>query len=205
MNNFKEYLIEKNEEGGGLTIFDIDVTLFHTTAKIAVKKDGKVVRELNNQEYNTYVPKRGETFDFRQFRDAKKFREESKPIERMLNKAKIILKHSLLKPKSKVIIVTARDDFDNKETFLNTFRDHGFDIDKVRVERAGKIKDVTGSATQKAIIIHNYLNTGQFSRVRLFDDSIENLRTFLKLQTMFKDIKFEAFFAKPDGTVRTVK
>jgi hypothetical protein len=55
------------------------------------------------------------------------------------------------------------------------------------------------------IIIRNYLNTKQFARVRLFDDSLDNLRVFLSLQNEFKDIKFEAFFAKPDGTVRTIK
>jgi hypothetical protein len=106
---------------------------------------------------------------------------------------------------SRVIIVTARDDFDDKDKFLATFRKFGFDIDRVRVERAGKIKDVGGTAIQKMIIIRNYLNTKQFSRVRLFDDSLDNLRMFLSLQNEFKDIKFEAYFAKEDGSIRTVK
>ena len=78
MKTFQEYLTEK-KEGAGLTIFDIDDTLMHTTAKIAVKLNGKVVRELTNQEFNTYQLKKGEQFDFGQFRDAKKFKEESKP------------------------------------------------------------------------------------------------------------------------------
>ena len=67
------------------------------------------------------------------------------------------------------------------------------------------IKDVGGTAIQKMIIIRNYLNTKQFTRVRLFDDSLDNLRMFLSLQNEFKDIKFEAYFAKEDGSVRTVK
>ena len=45
MKTFTEYLTER-AEGAGLTIFDIDDTLMHTTAKIAVKMHGKVVREL---------------------------------------------------------------------------------------------------------------------------------------------------------------
>lgn len=204
MLNLKEYLIEQ-ELKGGLTIFDIDDTLFHTTAKVAVKKNGKVVKELTNQEYNHYELKNGEEFDFRQFRDAKKFKEESKPIDRMFAKAKAILKNVLNKPQSKVIIVTARDDFDDRDTFLSTFKDHGLDISNVRIERAGKIKDVSGSAAQKMIIIRNYLKAGNFARVRLFDDSMANLKQFLKLKEEFPDISFEAYFANKDGTIRTVK
>lgn len=204
MLSFKSFLTE-NEEKGGLTIFDIDDTLFHTTAQVIVKRGSKVVKKLSSSEYNNYVLKPEEHFDFGEFRSAKKFNEESKPIGRMLAKAKAILKNSLAKPNSKVIIVTARNDFDDRETFLDTFRKHGFDIDKVRVERAGKINDVGGTANAKMIIIRNYLNTQQFARVRLFDDSMENLKVFLKLQNEFKDIKFEALFANPDGTVKVIK
>lgn len=203
MLSFSQYLIE--EDTGGLTIFDIDDTLFHTTAKILVKKNGKVVRELDNQEFNQYILKPGEEFDFNQFKDAQKFHKESKPIGRMLAKAKAILRNSLNNPKSKVIIVTARGDFDDRDTFLATFRKYGFDIDKVRVERAGKIEGDILPAFKKVIIIRNYLRTGQFGRVRLFDDSMTNLKEFLKLQNEFPKIKFEAFFANPDGTVRSIK
>jgi FMN phosphatase YigB (HAD superfamily) len=59
---------------GTLTIFDIDETLFHTKAKVAVVKDGKVVRMLDNQEFNTYKRKDGEEYDFREFKSAEVFR-----------------------------------------------------------------------------------------------------------------------------------
>ena len=205
MLSFKTFLDESKSELGGLTIFDIDDTLFHTTAKIAVMKDGKLVRELDNQEFNHYTLKPGEQFDFEQFRNADKFQKESKPIARMLAKAKAILRNSLNNPKSKVIIVTARGDFDDRETFLDTFRKHGFDIDKVRVERAGKIENDILPAFKKVIIIRNYLRMGQFARVRLFDDSMTNLKEFLKMKQEFPQISFEAYFANPDGSVRTIK
>lgn len=168
-------------------------------------KDGKLVRELDNQEFNHYTLKPGEQFDFEQFRNADKFQKESKPIARMLAKAKAILRNSLNNPKSKVIIVTARGDFDDRETFLDTFRKHGFDIDKVRVERAGKIENDILPAFKKVIIIRNYLRMGQFARVRLFDDSMTNLKEFLKMKQEFPQISFEAYFANPDGSVRTIK
>ena len=82
MLKFKQYINEVNKEfkDNGLTIFDIDDTLFHTTAKIAVMKDGKKVKELTNKQFNTYKLKAGEKFDFKQFKDADKFYKESQPI-----------------------------------------------------------------------------------------------------------------------------
>jgi hypothetical protein len=205
MLKFKEYIVEQEYKDGGLTIFDIDDTLFHTTAKIAVLKDGKKVKDLTNQEFNTYKLKDGEEFDFGEFKNAEKFYKESKPIQKMLDTAKAILRRVENKPDSQVVIITARNNFDDKNLFLKTFKKHGLNIDKIRVERAGKINDVGQPDLKKYIIIYNMLKTKQFSRVRLFDDSMANLKAFLKLQKEFPMVKFDAFFAKPDGTVKTIK
>lgn len=204
MLKFKEY-VKDTFKNNGLTIFDIDDTLFHTTAKIAVLKDGKKVKELTNQEFNTYKLEPGESFDFGQFRDADKFFKESQPIEKMLNKAKAILKNVGKNPGSRIVIITARNDFNNKQKFLKTFAKHGLDMRKIRVERAGKINDVSNVAMKKVVIIRNYLNTKEFSRVRLFDDSMANLKAFLTLKQDFPQVKFEAYFAKPDGSVKVIK
>lgn len=206
MLNFKGYLNKASEyKDGGLTIFDIDDTLFHTTAKILIKKNGKTIHSLSTSEYNSYKIKPGETEDFSEFADAEKFYRESTPIKKMMAKAKAIIKNAENNPNSKVVIITARSDFNNRDRFLDTFRKYGFDIDKVRVERAGKIPGQFIPAFKKAIIIKNYLDTKQFSRVRLFDDSINNLIEFLKLQRSFPGVKFEAFHAHPDGTVNKVR
>ena len=204
MKRLREY-IKEQENKGSLTVFDIDDTLFHTTAQIAVVKDGVVLKKLTNQEYNTYTLKAGEKFDYSEFHDADKFYKESKPIGRMLAKAKAILTNSLRNPLSKVIIVTARSNFDNKEKFLQTFRKYGFDIDKVRVERAGNIGDIEVPAIKKYIIINNYIQDGVYGKVRLFDDSMANLKVFLKLKEKFPQIEFEAWFANSDGSVKRIK
>jgi hypothetical protein len=193
------------EPTGSLTIFDIDDTLFHTTAQIAVVKDGKTIAKLTNTEFNTYKLSGGESFDFSEFRDAHKFYHESKPIGRMLAKAKAILTNSVKNPLSKVIIITARANFDDRDKFLATFRKYGFDIDRVRVERAGELVGNEIPAVKKVIIVRKYLATNDYKTVRLFDDSMSNLREFLKLRTEFKNIKFEAFFANPDGSVKVIK
>jgi hypothetical protein len=202
---FKEYLLKEEETLGRLSIFDIDDTMFHTTAQIAVKKDGKTIKKLTNQEFNNYKLATGESFDFSEFKDASKFYKESKPISRMINTASKLVSSTEKNPLNKVIIVTARANFDNRDKFLSTFRKHGFDIDKVRVERAGNINDNNVPAIKKVIIIREYLKTKQYSRVALFDDSMSNLREFLKLAKEFPMVRFNAYFAQPDGSIKLVK
>jgi len=202
MKSFIEFIAEESK--GSLNIFDIDDTLFHTTAQITVKKDGKVVQKLTNAEYNTYRLKTGESFDYSEFKDASKFYKESRPITRMINKAKSII-NNMKNPLSRTIIITARANFDNRDKFLATFRKYGFPIDKVYVERAGNMTDIDLPAEKKAVIISKYLKGGEYKKVRLFDDSMSNLRTFLRLKTQFPTVKFEAYYANPDGSVKTVR
>lgn len=191
---------EEKQDGAALTVFDIDETLFHTAAKILVIKDGKVVKELDNRQFNTYILQDGESFDFSQFTNAQFFHDTSVPIETMWKRAKSTLDGIGRRPGSKVIIVTARSDFDDKEMFLNTFRKHGLDIDKIHVHRAGNLNMPSAAAKKK--IIGQYLATGQFDMVRLFDDAESNLRGFLSLKDEFPDITFKAYMVLDDGSIR---
>ena len=201
MKNFKTFLSEA--EGKGLTIFDIDETMFITKAKVKVVKNGKVIKKLDNQEFNTYKKKAGEEFDFGEFKDAKVFNRTSTPIARMINKVKAILKNATRKG-SRVIIVTARPNFDNKKIFLDTFRKQGIDIDKIYVERAGNLGGGP-AADNKKVIFKKYLDQKIYKRIRLFDDAMSNLKMFLSLQKDYPDVSFEAFLAKENGSVSRVK
>ena len=195
---FKEFI-----GSGTLTIFDIDETLFHTKAKVAVMKDGRVVRMLDNQEYNTYKLKPGEEYDYREFKSAEVFRRTSTPIVRMVEKAKAIVK-AKKNPHSKAIIVTARADFDDKQTFLQTFRDHGLPIDSMYVERSGNL-GMDSPAEAKKVVFRKYLNTKNYIKTRLYDDAMSNLNAFLELQSEYPGVEFEAWFVKPDGSVKRIK
>jgi FMN phosphatase YigB (HAD superfamily) len=188
---------------GTLTIFDIDETLFHTKANVAVMKDGKVVRSLDNQEFNTYKLKAGESFDFKEFKSAEVFRKTSTPIARMVEKAKILVK-SRNNAASRAIIVTARADFDDKEMFLQTFRDHGLPIDQMHVERSGNL-GISSPAEAKKVVFRKYLNTKNYTKTRLYDDAMSNLKAFLELQEEYPNIEFEAWFVNGDGSVKRVK
>ena len=185
----------------GLTIFDIDDTLFHTTAKIKVVKDGKVIKSLTNQEFNNYKLQSGEDFDFGEFRSAEKFNKESKPIKPMIEKLKNILSNT---GNSKVIMLTAREDFDNRDLFLSTFAKYGIDMSRVHVHRAGNLPGNAIPAEKKAIWVRRYLNTGKFNRVSLYDDSMSNLRVFNSLRHEYPNIAFQAIFVKPDGSIKLI-
>ncbi len=194
---FKEFI-----GTGTLTIFDIDETLFHTKAKVKVVKGGRVVRELDNQEFNTYERKPGEEYDFGQFKNAEYFRKTSVPVEKMIDRARKVVK-AKGNPHSKAIICTARADFDDKEMFLQTFRDHGIDIDQMHVERAGNL-GIDSSAEAKKVVFRKYLNTKNYIKARLYDDAMSNLKAFLTLKDEYPAIEFEAYFVKSDGSIRKI-
>ena len=147
--------------------------------------------------------KAGEEFDFGEFKNAKVFNKTSTPIARMIDKVKVILRNATRKG-SRVIIVTARPNFDNKKLFLDTFRNQGIDIDKIYVERAGNLGSGP-AADNKKVIFRKYLDQKIYKRIRLFDDARSNLKAFLSLQKDYPDVSFEAFLAKPNGSVSRVR
>ena len=191
---------------GSLTIFDIDDTLFHTTARVGViDKEGRKAKEISNSEFNTYPWKEGERPDFSEFSNARKFNKESTPIPSMVKKMIGILSNVSKNPKSRVIIITARADFDDKETFLDTFRKHGINIDMVHVERAGNLKvSNTSIADKKAIIVRKYLDTNQFDVARLYDDAEGNIESFNDLQQEYPEVSFEGYLVDEQGKARRV-
>lgn len=190
MKKFSEF---KSEVRGNLSVWDIDETLFQTKAQVHVLKDGKRIKSLSNKEFNTYRLKKGETLDFTEFKDAKLFQQTSVPIQRAIDKAAKTLKAYSTLPNSKVIVLTARSDFDDPHTFLNTFEKHGLNMKNIHVHRAGNLG--LPSAEAKRIFIKQYLDTGKFKTVSLFDDDAKNLEVFLTLKKDYPDVKFVAYMA----------
>ena len=195
--SFKEHLFEA--QGHGLTMFDIDDTLFTTNNKVHVVKDGQVIKKLNAAEFNMYEKGPGEKYDYTEFRDAARFQKQAKPIRPLLAKLKAMAKNIKQKAGSQIILLTARTNFDDKNTFLNTFRKFGIPIDDIRVERAGKLN--ARSDVAKKIIVNDYLKKGMFNRVRLYDDHKQNLVSFLKLRDDYPNVDFEAYLVDK-GKVR---
>lgn len=180
--------------GNAITFIDIDETTFNTYAKIGVMKDGKKIKSLTNQEFNTYDLQPGESFNFDEFRDSEVFNKTSKPIDLMIKKIQKLIDCIKLHGKQeKVIFLTARADFNDKDLFLKTFRQNGIDIDdaSVYVERSGNLTNIKNVADRKKYVMLKYLSSGYFSAVRMFDDDIKNLRTFMELGKEINSGKFD--------------
>lgn len=189
----------ESDNGYSITFFDIDETLFHTTAKVLVMKNGKVVRELDNQQFNTYKLNPGEEFDFTQFRDAVLFKDSSKPIIQTVEKIKEMTKIAVLNG-SKVALLTARQSFNDMATFKQAFTDQGIPIEKIDINFAGDIAKEAGSvAMAKKQIVMKYLAFGEYHNATLLDDNRENLEEFLTISDSEKDVKFEAIYIDKDG------
>ena len=197
--NFEQYLAESNK---GLTIFDIDDTMFTTDARVQVKAGNKIVKVLTPQEFNKYKLKKGEYYDYGQFKSSKIFYKTAIPIGRMIAKAKAIIKNAT-RAGSKVIIVTARADMDDRDLFIRTFEENGIPMDKVYVERAGNMSNKS-SAAAKQIIFRKYLKTEKYARIRLFDDHMENLTALLDLKREFPHVSFEAYLVNKEGKVKKI-
>ena len=206
MKSFKTYLTEE-ERKGALHMFDVDDTLFHTTAKIGIKnsKTGETVHKLSNKEFNTHALPAGHHYDFSEFRNSDKFNKESKPIEPMVDKIKKIHQNVKSGKDSKVILNTARADFDDKHKFLSTFRNQGIDIDDIHIERAGNIPGNEPTSEKKAQVVRNHLARKNYKDVSLYDDDKKNLNRLLKMKKEYPDVNFHAFHVQPNGSVKKLK
>ena len=179
-----------------LVIFDIDDTLVHTATRVKVIKDSKVVHSLNSHEFTHYKLKPGEEFDFGAFRDAREFFEKSKPIIPMINQLK-----NDINTGNKVVMVTARADFNDKELFLDTFRKYGVNMNKVHVYRAGNMPGKIQTEEKKKIIIRKLLDDGNYNKAIMYDDAVPNLEAFLSLGEDYSDTTFYAWQVSLDGEV----
>jgi hypothetical protein len=176
-----------------LVVFDIDDTLVYTQTKIHVVKDGRVINSLNSHDFTHYKLQPSEEFDFGDFRNAKEFFNNSRPNIPMMNQLKRDITTG-----NKVVMVTARADFDDKELFLDTFRKFGIDIDKVHVYRAGNSKQGTTEERKKEII-KNLLDKENYTKAIMYDDAKPNLHTFMELKKDHPGTRFYAWHVSLDG------
>ncbi len=100
-------------------------------------------------------------------------------------------------------LLTARADFEDHKEFLQTWRDHGFPIDHVYVERSGnlsKLKADSPAHINKGVVLKRYLKTGKYDRVRMWDDHEKNLDILFKVAAMFPEVETIGYLVK-DGRV----
>ena len=177
-----------------LVIFDIDDTLVNTDTKVGVVRDGRVVRQLNSHDFTHYQLRPGESFDFGAFRDAREFFDNAKPIAPIIAQ----LKHDIATG-NKVIMVTARADFDDRDVFLNTFKKYGVDMDRVHVYRAGNIGLKVPTEEKKKMIIRRVMGQDHYDKVIMYDDAEPNLQAFMSLAPEYPWSRFYAWHVDRSG------
>jgi hypothetical protein len=96
-------------------------------------------------------------------------------------------------------MVTARADFDDRETFLDTFRRLGIDMSRVHVYRAGNIRDRMATEKKKKIIIRDLLNKNLYDKAIMYDDALPNLHAFVSLKSEYPNTRFYAWHVDHDG------
>lgn len=185
-----------------ISFFDIDETIFHTYALINVMKNEQIIKKLTNKEFNTYKLQDGESFDFSEFRDSSVFYNTSEPINNVIKLVKRYIDN--IKGNDRVIFLTAREDFKDKNKFLETFRKYGINIDhpNVYVERSGNLKFIEKVHQRKNFIVRKYLKTKLYTDVKMYDDSHNNLSNFMMLQKSFPKCNFNAIQVIGNGKLK---
>ena len=196
MLSFDQYITESST----LHVFDVDDTLVHSNAKVHVKNEkGETVKKLTTSEYNSHKLPAGHHYDYHEFRSSKVF-SHSHPIKQMIRAINATQSTTNKNPKNKVIINTARADFDDKHKFLSTLSHHGIKhMDKIHVHRAGNIPGIEKPAEKKLTFIRQHLAKHPYSHVRMYDDSHDNLKAFLGLKKEYPKTKFHAYHVGSEG------
>ena len=185
-----------------ISFFDIDETVFNTFAQVIVrdKVSNKVIRKLDNAEFNSYKLKDNEKYDYSEFNDAKLFKASSKVINGTMRE----VKRQFSDKNTMIVFLTARQDMDSNATFKDTFRDHGIKVNdkRIRFELVGNLKKGT-IPQRKEYVIRKFLNKFKKAEdVRIYDDHKENINILDKVAKDFPNINFQKFLVK-NGVIKS--
>ena len=79
--------------------------------------------------------------------------------------------------------------------FLEYLACEGIDISNTFIERAGNLKKLE-TAQAKKQIISQYLETGLYNQVYLYDDSLKNIQSFVTLRSTYPKVKLVPIHVK---------
>lgn len=184
MISLKEHLRNKIQIGftvnkttsNKIILFDLDDTLIHTTAEIMIIKDNKCIKKLSNSEFNDYILKPGESFDFGEFDDPEilagsKFTQYWKTLKREYCKG------------THIGILTARSDCSMiKKFFLN----NGIRIkDELVIAINDSSLGLKGTIQQRKAEAIGILANAGYDLFVFFDDNDPNLKAAKQLEKTY--------------------
>lgn len=178
-----------------LCLYDLDYTLFETTARIKLFTNGEFERFFySSVDYYDHLhnhKRDHHEYDFSEYQSADAFRDQAKPIRHIIDN----LISDLADPVCDVIILTARTQFDNMDVFKEVFQQHGMNPKQIGFEFAGDVRERFGrenitSPGAKKYIAREYIKYGEYDTVKFYDDLQENLDAVGYLNYEFPDIDF---------------
>lgn len=178
--------------------YDVDETLFghgkkgKPNVKVHVKdSSGKRVKSLSNQEFNTHKLEPGHSYDFSEFRSAKKFGQTASPNKKVIKD----LKRRQARGQN-VHIITARDKFDKPKEFHGHLEKHGIKVPMGNIHYTGGMRggDIGKKKVDVATAVAKQHKT---SNIHMHDDAPKVLKAFEKEKGPGKKIK--THLIKPDS------
>lgn len=161
----------KGKSSNKVLVFDIDDTLIKSNAKVFVRNGGKVVKELDSQEYNNYKLNPGESFSYEEFRDFDiLLASEIKPYFNTLKREYERGVH--------ISIITAREGKDMIRDFF--IKKAGIDIHPNLIFTSDCEDENFSVAEKKASSIKKLVEYG-YKTLVFFDDNVDNLREVQKI------------------------
>lgn len=197
---------QKGKSKGAVHAFDVDETLFShgvkgkPNVKVHVNDpSGKRTQSLSNQEFNTHKLPKGHSYDFSEFRSAKKFSQTTSPNKSVIRKLKKLQRRG-----KNVHLITARDKFDNPEGFRQHFTRHGINIKPGNIHYTGGMRG--GDVGQKKVAVAKGLTKmGKSKTINMYDDAAKVHKSFEAEKKKSPNLRIKTHLAKPNkkGEVMT--
>ncbi len=200
-----------------ISVIDIDETVFNTFSTIGVLHSGVRVKGLNNQEYNKYVLKKGEDFDFSQFKDSKFFYDTSIPIVKSVFWIAKLIKNIEKNQNNSnhlLLFLSARSLPNDYNEIYDKFEMHNMKVRNPNIHFAftGEMdmEKYPTNPIKKARVLEWYLTHNKnISTIRMFDDDRMNLIKCAEMAENYsnkekKDMKFYAMHVLKDGLLQRI-
>jgi hypothetical protein len=182
----KDHLKCKN--GENIYFFDLDNTLFNTNIKVFIKnKHSNNKKELLDYEhwYNYNLDK-NEELDFSLCKSSSFFAKNCKPIKNTID----MLNDIYINSSDRIIILTARSSFDDKDLFLKTLSSYNipvYDKNRLYIENASDHSNIITDIFEKTpikkrnIVIDYVEKNPDIKSYMMVEDQIENIKEFLRI------------------------
>lgn len=174
-----------------LSVYDVDDTLIHSTAKIIVKdkRDG-TVREFTTKEFTNFNREKKFEIDFTGFEDIQHIA-RGKLIKKYVNKLLLDIKNG-----KAVSIVTGRSSVEGVHLLLKKI---GIDIPDDMIYTVTNTSEPIDSkeemANRKQLAFIDLIKKG-YKNITYYEDSIDNIRAVKELEKKYKDVKIKTVLVK---------